>query len=399
MGNERLRANEKALDILALSKDIDFLRWVADSGHLIAPSNLVFNTLSPALTWEIFHKQKLFYSRFGTPSLKVGYPLLISMEGNEVTAIPFFIWDISLTPVDKVGVKWMFYRNVSLLPTLNPMILSLSCFDKLQAMIAPFLANKGIDLDGFRAINQAVDPIFNSNDVIVPLSGAENVSIKKNEYKILNSVQLIVFKSLFELQEQQGAPLYFAKNQKVTLPGHSFGLQVLIPEQATAYHKIQENTHNIIEGSAGTGKKFLLFNLVSNALSNGRSCLIISENNGFFASLDHFFSSNNLENLVLAHYEGEKLKQLIKRLTFIIQQEKNSPVFAGDNFKEILASCQRLFSKLSMAYGASRKKIFDQLDWTEVVTLFLQSVSRDEIKLVNIRIPTENFNFTRSEFY
>ena len=396
MGNERLRTNEKALDILALSKDIDFLRWVADSGHLIAPSNLVFNTLSPALTWEIFHKQKLFYAKFGTPSLKVGYPLLISMQGNEAKALPFFIWDISLTPVDKVGVKWMFYRNVSLLPVVNPVILALPSFDKLKAVISPFLNKNGIDLDDFRAINQAVDPLFNSNDVIVPLSGAENIEIRKNEYKILNSVQLLVLKSLFEQKEE---PLYFAKNQNVTLPGHSFGLQVLLPEQASAYHKIQENTHTIIEGSAGTGKKFLLFNMVSNALSNGRTCLIVSENNGFFQSMDHFFSSNNLENLVLSQHGDEHLRQLIKRLTFIIQQEKNSPVFAGDNFKEILASCQRLFTKLSMAYGASRKKIFDQLDWTEVVTLFLQSVSSDEIKLVNIRIPTDNFNFIPSEFY
>ena len=396
MGNERLRTNEKALDILALSKDIDFLRWVADSGHLIAPSNLVFNTLSPALTWEIFHKQKLFYSRFGTPSLKVGYPLLVSIQGNEVKSIPFFIWDISLTPVDKVGVKWMFYRNVSLLPVVNPVILALPSFDKLKAVISPFLNKNGIDLDDFRAINQAVDPLFNRNDVIVPLSAAENIEIRKNEYKILNSVQLMVLKSLFGQKEDS---IYFDKNQNLTLPGHSFGLQVLLPEQAAAYHKTQENTHTIIEGTAGTGKKFLLFNMVSNALSNGRTCLIISENNGFFTSMDHFFSSNNLENLVLSQNGSEQLRQLIKRLTFIIQQEKNSPVFAGDNFKEILASCQRLFTKLSLAYAASRKKIFDQLDWTEVVTLFLQSVSSDEIKLVNIRIPTDNFKFIPSEFY
>ena len=396
MGNERLRTNEKALDILALSKDIDFLRWVADSGHLIAPSNLVFNTLSPALTWEIFHKQKLFYSSFGMPSLKVGYPLLVSMQGNEVKSIPFFIWDISLTPVDKVGVKWMFYRNVSLLPVVNPVILALPSYDKLKAVISPFLNKNGIDLDDFRAINQAVDPLFNSNDVIVPLSAADNIEIRKNEYKILNSVQLMVLKSFFEQKED---PIYFDKNQNLTLPGHSFGLQVLLPEQAAAYHKTQENTHTIIEGTAGTGKKFLLFNLVSNALSNGRTCIIISENNGFFTSMDHFFSSNNLENLVLSQQGSELLRQLIKRLTFIIQQEKNSPVFAGDNFKEILASCQRLFTKLSMAYAASRKKIFDQLDWTEVVTLFLQSLSSDEIKLVNIRIPTDNFNFIPSEFY
>jgi len=396
MGNDRLRTNEKALDILALSKDIDFLRWVADSGHLIAPSNLVFNTLSPALTWEIFHKQKLFYSRFGTPSLKVGYPLLVSIQGNEVKSIPFFIWDISLTPVDKVGVKWMFYRNVSLLPVVNPVILALPSFDKLKAVISPFLNKNGIDLDDFRAINQAVDPLFNRNDVIVPLSAAENIEIRKNEYKILNSVQLMVLKSLFGQKEDS---IYFDKNQNLTLPGHSFGLQVLLPEQAAAYHKTQENTHTIIEGTAGTGKKFLLFNMVSNALSNGRTCLIISENNGFFTSMDHFFSSNNLENLVLSQNGSEQLRQLIKRLTFIIQQEKNSPVFAGDNFKEILASCQRLFTKLSLAYAASRKKIFDQLDWTEVVTLFLQSVSSDEIKLVNIRIPTDNFKFIPSEFY
>lgn len=399
MGNEKLRSNENALDILAFSKDIDFLRWVADSGHLVAPSNLVFNTLSPALTWEIFHRQKLFYSRFGTPSLKVGYPLLVPMQDNEGEAVPFFIWDISLTPVDKVGLKWMFYRNVSFLPVLNPMISALPCFDTLQTVIAPFLNNNGIDLDVFRAINQAVDPLFNSNDVIVPLSAAENVEIRKNEYKILNAVQVNVAKPVSEGANQNEKPIYFAKNQQVTLPGHSFGLQVLLPEQATAYHLAQENTHTIIEGTAGTGKKYLLTNMVSNALSNGRTCLIVSENNGFFASMDHFFSSNNLENLVLSQHQGDNLRQLIKRLTFIIQQEKNSPVFAGDNFKEILASCHRLFSKLSLAYGASRKKIFDQLDWTEVVTLFLRSAKSEKNQLVNIRIPTENFSFLPSEFY
>ena len=229
------------------------------------------------------------------------------------------------------------------------------------------------------------------------------VSIRNYQYtsSVFEFTDLLkIFKQdRVERQKELKIKLMFTKNQNVTLPGHSFGLQVLLPEQATAYQKTLENTHTIIEGPAGTGKKFLLFNMVSNALSNGRSCLIISENNGFFTSMDHFFSSNNLENLVLAQYEGEHLRQLIKRLTFIIQQEKNSPVFAGDNFKEILASCQRLFTKLSMAYGASRKKIFDQLDWTEVVTLFLQSVSNDEIQLVNIRIPTENFNFIPSEFY
>lgn len=396
MRNDRVGTNEKALDILALSKDIDFLRWVADSSHFIAPSNLVFNTLSPALTWEIFHKQKLCFSRYGTPALKVGYPLLMSVQGTEIKTIPFFIWDISLTPVDKVGVKWMFYRNVSLLPKLNPVISTLPDFDKLQAVIAPFLTNKDIDIDIFRAINQAVDPLFNSNEAIVSLSAADKIEIRKNEYKLLNTVQLFVAKPLSERTSQLQEPFYFAKNQEITLPGHSFGLQVLLPEQATAYRLAQDNTHTIIEGTAGTGKKFLLFNMVSNALSNGRTCLIISENNGFLASMNSFFSSNNLENLVFFQHQSDQFRQLLKRLTFIVQQEKNSPVFAGDNFKEILASCQRLFSKLSMSYAASRRKIFDQLDWIEVITLFLQN---DYNQLVNIRIPTENFTFVSSEFY
>jgi len=393
-----LHFGNKSLDILSLSKDIDFLKWVADSGHFLTQANLVFNTLSPALTWEFYHIQEVYSSRFGIPSLKVGYPYIAFKNDDSSLSVPLFIWDISLEPIDKVGIKWMFSRYVHALPVLNPVILNHSSFDQINQLINPLLKQNSINFDDFRTIVKAVDPSFFEDDLIVSVPKDSQIKAQSNFFKIYNSLSLNILENFSANNDH---PLYsypLMQNQMISLPGHSFGLQVLFPEQAAAFHFAQENTPVIISGTSGSGKKHLLNYMITNALSNGRNCLIISENNGFLADINASFVKNKMENLVLVQPNKGHYGQLVKRLAFIIQQEKNSPVFAGDNFKEILASCQRLMVKLSAAYKASRRKIFGDYDWAEVVSLFLQSARGVDNKLINIRLPTDLFVFNPEEF-
>jgi len=393
-----LHLGNKSLDILSLSKDIDFLKWVSDSGHFLTPANLVFNTLSPALTWEVYHIQEVYSSRFGISSLKVGYPYIAFKKDDSSLTVPLFIWDISLEPIDKVGIKWMFSRYVHALPILNPVILNHPSFDHIYKLIAPLLKQNGINLDHFRTIVKAIDPSFFEDDLIVSVPKDRQIKEQSNVFKIYNALSLNLLENNSTDIDNQVYSFPLIPNQNISLPGHSFGLQVLFPEQAAAFHFAQENTAAIISGTSGSGKKHLLNYMITNALSNGRNCLIISENNGFLSDINASFIKNKMDNLVLVQPNKGHYGQLVKRLAFIIQQEKNSPVFAGDNFKEILASCQRLMVKLSSAYKASRRKIFGDNDWAEVVSLFLQSARGVDNQLINIRLPTDLFAFNPEEF-
>ncbi|MBU6167501.1 MAG: hypothetical protein KGQ86_00545 [Bacteroidetes bacterium] len=389
---------QKSYDILHLSNDLDFLKWVADSGHFLSPANLVFNTLSPAFTWEIYHKQEMYHTRYGVSGLKVAYPYIGLKKEDLIVTEPLFIWDISLMPVDKMGMKWMFSRSAGVLPIVNPLILSHPEFNQISKLITPFLNHEGQDLDDFSMIIKAIDPLFFNNDIIVSIPNESVLAQQLTKLKIYHAVSLVPADNHTIKLKKEWDFSTFIPNQKRSLTGHSFGLDVLFPDQASALHVARENTHTIISGPSGSGKKFLLTHMISNALSNGRSCLILSENNGFFTSLNQRLAKDNVENLVLSQPPKEQYGQLLKRVAFIIQQEKNSPVFAGDNFKEILASCQRLFLKLSAAFNASRKKIFGENDWAEVVSLFLQSTRGSENELINIRLPTDHFHFNPEEF-
>jgi hypothetical protein len=388
---------KKSFDILLLSNDLDFLKWVADSGHFLTPAHLVFNTHAPAITWEIYHKQEVYYAKFGVSGLKVAYPYIGLKKGDIMLTEPLFIWDISLVPVDKIGLKWMFSRRLEGLPGVNPVILSHPHFREISKLITPFLQQEGHPIDDFSTLTKAIDPLFLINDDIVSIPNGDALSQQGVEVKIYHSVSLIPPDSHSQHWNKEWNKSTFVPNQEKILPGHSFGLGVLFPEQATALQITRENTHTIVSGPSGSGKKCLMTYMISNALSNGRSSLILSENRSFFTSLHQRLAKEKLENLVLCQSRQESIGQFIKRVAFIIQQEKKSPVFAGDNFKEILASCQRIYTKLSAAYNASRKKIFGENNWAEVVSLFLQSNNDDENELINIRLSTDLFHFNPEE--
>lgn len=390
-----LQLESKSLDILILSKDVDFLEWVTDSGYFLTPANLVFNTLSPALTWEMYHLGEVNKARFGIPALKFGYPYLAIKKDDFCHLVPLFIWDISLFPIDKVGIKWMFKRYVHALPRVNPIIFQDPRFDEIAGLITPFITQDEINLDQSKMILKAIDPLFQKDVMIEFVPKEYQLKQQLNGFKIYNAGTLNLLNDISENKENKS---YNFINQKNSLPGHPFGLHFLFPDQTSAFHFSQENTGSIISGTSGSGKKYLLKYMITNALSNGRNCLVISENNGFLADINAALAADKLEDLVLFQPKKGKFGDLLKHLAFIIQNENNSPVFAGDNFKEILSSCQQSLVKLSGAYKASRRKIFGRYDWIEVVSMFLQSARFIDNQLFNIRLQNDLFSFKTEEF-
>jgi hypothetical protein len=388
----------KSLDIQTLSKDLDFLRWVSDSGHMFLPAQLVFETLAPASTMEMYHLQEMYKARYGIHTLKVGYPYLIYKKEERSEIIPLCFWDISLAPIDKAGLKWMFTRYVLALPEVNPLILDHPDFDAVSKLIHPEIHQEGIDLDNFKEIVRAIDPTFIPEGPLVSVPGEMGLRQYANGLWLCNAVSLNLPSAIAPVRKNQVIAEHLIENQKQLLSGHTFGMDVLDPQQAAAFHFTREHTRSVIVGNSGTGKKHLLKYMITNALSNGRSCLIISENMGFLSNLNATLTKDQLEDLILFQPENGDYSQFLNRLNFIIRQEKTPPIFAGDQFKDILGSCQRLLLKLSGAYHASRRKIFGDLDWVEVVSLFLQSARGIDKHPLTFRLPSDLFAFHPEEF-
>ena len=133
-------------------------------------------------------------------------------------------------------------------------------------MINPLLKQDGINLDHFRSIVKAIDPSFFEDDLIVSVPKDSQIKEQSNVFKIYNAISLNLLENI---SADFDHPLYsypLMQNQMISLPGHSFGLQVLFPEQAAAFHFAQENTPVIISGTSGSGKKHLLNYMITNAL-------------------------------------------------------------------------------------------------------------------------------------
>jgi len=390
------RTSGKSADFAALSDDADFLKWVADSGHLLNPAKLVFKTLAPALTWEYYQRNQVSLAHRGVGNLQVGYPILAFRKDGQVLSLPLFHWEINLEPVDQEGLRWMFSRLAQPLPQLNHQLMQLP---ELNPLLQPYVGQGWeTDLDSFRQCIQTLDSSSVTWDAILPLPDASFLLQPMESWRVYPSG---VFYTAEETTEDLSENLNQDKlpvDEWVVPEGHHLGAGILFPEQATAFHGALGHKGSLIIGTAGTGKRFLLRSLVVNALSNQRTCLILSRSTHWFADLKTYLAGEQLGNLTLFPSGPEAGAEFLKKLGDLLESERKEPDFGIDAFRDLMVSWQSQHQQCMAAYEASRNPIFGNLTWWEVCGLFLESVRESGGPSGIFRLPTEGFTFQPEEF-
>lgn len=331
-----------------------------------------------------------------------GYPLLIWSQGEEPITAPLFIWQMSIAPAQTVIGSWVVaLREEKVIP--NPALIDFLAMH-YSVDIAPVLT-KAIQNSRITAqsLVSCCDEIaeklgFENDDnklALAPCPAGEMLKKQIAQGAIQWSGVAGIFQPYFS-ETTQNKPITLSE---VSKNGHDFGLLALDPFQASALKSILNNSAALIKGASGTGKTHLLLHVLSNALSNGKRCLVVSENMGALRQI-----YNQLEILGLLKYsfllqDGVADKAvIINLLRTIANSEAPPPVFDEPAYRVGLDKCKRLKTKLDEQYQQLRRKVFGPYNWTETVGLFLRSNRVEGKELLASHLNTQDFNFTYEEF-
>lgn len=340
----------------------------------------------------------------GLPIIGFAYPFLIWSQGEHRIAAPLFIWQINLAPAPETPGTWLLtHRDTDRVVYNHPLVSMLK-------------AEYGVDIESELAKVIATgkatpEALVNSCTAIAAMLGVENMSqnIALAAAPVATALEkafeqgIIHWSGVIGFFPPQIAPVEFSPNATIKdaeiQQKHPFGLLPLDPYQASALQHIFDNPKVLVKGAAGTGKTHLLVHLLTNALSNGKRCLVVAENVGALRQIQ-----TRLEALGLLPYsfllqEGNADKSvLINTLRAIANAEVPASNFDEAAFRVALDKAKRLKIKLDENYNNLRQDIFGPYNWTETVGLFLRSNRLEGKELLASHLHTNDFDFKYDEY-
>ncbi len=340
----------------------------------------------------------------GLPILGFSYPLLIWTQGEHRIAAPLFTWQINLTPAPETPGTWILtHRDTDRVVYNRPLVTMLQ--QEFSVDIEPKLANV------IQSGKATPEVLVNCCTEVAAMLGSENLSqnialtpapTAASLEKIFeqDGIQWSGVLGFFPPQAMPATPESSADTAAAPFQQkHPFGLLPLDPYQASALQHIFDNSKVLVKGAAGTGKTHLLVHLLTNALSNGKRCLVVAENVGALRQIQKRLEALGLLPYSFLLQEGNTEKpMIINTLRTIANTEVSTSNFDESAFRVALDKSKRLKIKLDEIYQNLRRPIFGPNNWTETVGLFLRSNRVEGKELLASHLHTHDFKFNYNEF-
>lgn len=199
--------------------------------------------------------------------------------------------------------------------------------------------------------------------------------------------------------QQQTGQQEVLDSQSEAAGGHPFGLFLPTQGQETALRASQNHHLSMVFGPSGSGKSVALANILTNALSNGARCLVISSE---ISSLQHtqtrlLESGIEGQSFLLKEERNDQplLFELFRRAG---ERVKTNSPFPEEQFELLLQKAWRLHARLQKEFEAVNSPIFGHLNWTETVGVFLKSNRQEGKELLGSQLSPNDFVFTFSEY-
>ncbi|GJM35097.1 MAG: hypothetical protein DHS20C18_40980 [Saprospiraceae bacterium] len=334
----------------------------------------------------------------GFSPVRLGFPLLITQLHGELVVAPFFLWSIFPEPAATSTESWMLeYRpayRAQLNPFLHSWLLEVTASDSTKTLSIP--SNPGAqELTHF--CNEFAQLIGIETSSSYPaLSPYPEIS----EIDSLAEKGAICWSGLigdFPMAPSVNPELKWKSPEAVLPWGHRLGLLPLDPWQASVARYTQRNQTTLVEGASGTGKTHLLTYLVSNALSNGKTALVVAPSLGALRQIQE-----NLFNLDLGTYSFLLQDEVFDRIVlFELLRGKQKPlkkdIQTTSTVKALEDKLSREQQKLEECYAALRREIFEDENWTQTVGLYLEANRQEGKELLHGQLNPTAFKFQKSE--
>lgn len=357
---------------------------------------------------HLYFEARNYEKIFGPKSFGFGFPLVIDTFNSDLVVSPVFVWQLQLEPAQTKVDAWILKSNEShnILPNYR-------LFDHLKEKYGLELVeraeemafSKNIDLTALAvfcneiAERLSLEKIGQPEDIL-PAPGIDEIG----SYTQAGALCWSGILGLYPPQHHRWKADY-ARPENVLVPlemGEGsefvFAYQPDDPEQTAALETIAKQKITVVEGEDALGKTQTLVNLLINALSEGKKCLVVSERAQTLKFTQQLLSNAGFFQL---HY---LLDDAISDKMPLLELLRTSA--AGGN-KEVLHKQETFNSKktkylhakaaLQQTFTAVKRKIFGENDWTETVGLFMASNRVEGKERLASHLNAVDFSFLPNE--
>lgn len=361
----------------------------------------------------------------GGRQLAIGYPFLLIQNPDNAFipfTIPLFIWKVNLEPSPNRMDSWTLQQDASMPVRLNPYFLN-------------YLEDKQLELPSRELISKMRSRSWKARDLISWIEQVAEAADYEYEYidkgvrtfpsqrqaQILGERGAVIWSGVLSLfptdtlntyrrlrhslqeaeqeEEMQGEEVPEEAVEKLPPTTHPFGRFSTTPGQQAALEASRRHDLSLVFGPSGSGKTHGLTNVVTNALSNGLRCLVLSGEVNSLQQIHTLLLENGIENqsfLFKDHATDKPL--LLEILRRAAERVKNTSPFPEEEFKGRLKKTLRMAQRLEQEFEAVNSSIFGNLTWTETVGIFLRSNQLEGKELLSSQLNPKDFVFTFSEY-
>ncbi len=343
-------------------------------------------------------------------ALAFGYPLFIDIAPASPTGYmvaPLFIWEVSLEP--KTPGVWTLNRKRDHNLSYNHLLVN-RLVEKYSLKDIEQRFRKLIY--GRQLTRQSLSEFGNSLAVNLEISGnissiATQACPTLDQLNLFDNFPIIRWSGtlgIFPLQKIDKKERFNTLNPKgvalktVSARKHEFGILPSDPNQKNILVNLDKSDLMVVQGAKGTGKSYLITNLISNLLSNGQRCLILASNTNSLSSIQRNLMNLGLQRLsyIFKDPRVDKLT-MINSIKGIPSFKGKSTVFDENEFNVILEKTKRQHQDLEQNHQLINQVAFGTDNWTETVGRFLSNNRQEGRELLNTQLNPKDFDFVFRE--
>ena len=347
----------------------------------------------------------------GQKTFGLGYPLILFSGEDKLTVAPLFIWSLTLDPDPHKVNTWHLGSMDNRFTEVNERLLryleehyEFSGSEEIRKLISTGNINtKSLQQIGERLEKELGLTSYGSAEHIVPAPGVDVIGALPEKGGLQWSGVLGVYppqvQSTSRMSETDLIEELKPRIVPQTSETHPFGILPLNPHQATAYHELRQQKSVVIEGKNHSGKTHLLVHLLSNILSNGQKCLVVSDSAEALKKTQKQLTKIGIyrNHFLLKDTRQDKVA-FLEILRSAAGKEAQKNVFDAANFDVLLGQTQRLFDRLSSHYEAVQEPVFGEQNRAELVGKYLRCKKDAGHELLQSKLNARDFAFNPEEF-
>ncbi len=377
----------------------------------IEKKDSILSKIIRKLDFIIYNYQDEFLE-FGTKSFAFGYPLLIKrdpLKPEKVLKAPLLIWYLNIERDLSKSLTWKLSRNENHPVVFNELLHSqLKSSDKIDLdTILEHLEKDIIDettlLNICKGVLEKIGAAPMNQDTEVKILPCPN---KNSIQKITEYAPCIRWSGIFGLFKTPKQSIIkdlellktfsFKKEnreEKDSCFEEIYATVKIDPSQEHVLNSLKTHDQILIQGPPGTGKSQTLTAIISNALYNQKSCLIVCEKKTALDVIFKNLKTINLDQLCIVIEDTNKDRTDVVRHVRSILEEKEITGFKNYRFKEIKERVSNLKHSINNQLNKTNIVFFGDDNWIDLVCRFKNIAHKPDETLVKIIISLFKLNF------